>query len=92
MGAEGSNRASESGSKVSSSVVFLLGGPGSGVVSVEGGLLRNSSSSDSSGYINGGITLYSSSEYLSSVSMTTAPRRSWVHYSLCCVVATSGQA
>ena len=40
MGAEFSDRASESGSEVSSSMVFLLGGPGSGVGSSERGSLR----------------------------------------------------
>ena len=42
VGAEGSDRASESGSKVGSLVGFSLGGPGSGVGSVEVGLLRDS--------------------------------------------------
>ena len=39
---EGSDRASESGSEVRSSVVFLLGGPDSGLGPMVGGLLGNS--------------------------------------------------
>ena len=48
MGAEDSERASESVSEVGSSEGFSLGGPGSGVVSVKGGLLRDSRGSSSS--------------------------------------------
>ena len=42
VGAEGSNRASESGSEVGSLVDFSLGGPVSGVGSAEGGSPRDS--------------------------------------------------
>ena len=49
VGAEVSDMASELYSEVGSSVVFLFGGPGSGVGSAEGGLIGNSSLSDSSG-------------------------------------------
>ena len=49
VGAEGSDRESESGSKVGSSICFSLGGPGSAVVYAEGGSLRVYSLSDSSG-------------------------------------------
>ena len=42
MGAEGSDRESESSSEVGSLVVFLLGGPGYEVGSAEGGLLEYS--------------------------------------------------
>ena len=42
MGLKGSDRASESGSEVSSFLGFLLGGPGFKVVSAEGGLLKDS--------------------------------------------------
>ena len=42
VGAEGSDRASSSGYKVGSKVCFLLGGPGSGVGSAEGGSLEDS--------------------------------------------------
>ena len=41
-GAGGSDRSSEFGSKVGSSVGFLLGSPGSGVCSEEEGSLRDS--------------------------------------------------
>ena len=79
MGAEGSNRASESGSEVGSLVGFLLGCPGSEMGYAEGGPLRESSSSKSSGKINGVITLSLSYESLSSVYINTAPRGWWVH-------------
>ena len=46
---EGSDRASESGYEVGSSVVFSLGGPGLEVVSAEGGLIRDSLPLESSG-------------------------------------------
>ena len=49
VGSESSGRASESGSEVGSLVGFSLGGPGYGVGSAEGGLLRESSLSDSTG-------------------------------------------
>ena len=49
LGSEVSDRALKSSSKVGYSVVFLLGGPGSGVGSTEGGLLRDSSYPESSG-------------------------------------------
>ena len=42
LGAEGSYRASESVNEVGSSIFFLLGYPGSGVVFAEGGFLMNS--------------------------------------------------
>ena len=42
VGAEGSDRAEKSGSKVDSLVVFLLGGTGYRVGSAEGGSLRDS--------------------------------------------------
>ena len=49
VGAEGSDRASESSSEVGSLVGFSLGGPGSGVGPVEVGLLSESSLLDSYG-------------------------------------------
>ena len=57
-----SDRASESGSEVIYLVGFLLGGPGSGVGSAEGGSFMDSHglsslSLDSSGQIKRGITL-----------------------------------
>ena len=49
VGVEGSDRASESGSKAGSSVVFSLGCPGYRVGSAEGRSLRDSSSFQSYG-------------------------------------------
>ena len=57
MGAEASDSAYKTVSNISSSVVFLLGGSGSGVVYIEGGSLREYSSLDSSGKFNRGVTL-----------------------------------
>ena len=96
MGAEGSDRVAESGSEVGSLVGFSLGGPSSGVGSAEGGSIRDSQGTSSlssypSGHTNRGITIYSPSEFLSSVYVATAPRGWLVHSSLCCGISTAGQ-
>ena len=75
----------------------LLVFPGYEVGYTEVGSLRDAqgSSSLSSYYsrrINGGITLSSSSDSLYSMSVTIAPWGWWVHSSLYCGVADSGQA
>ena len=83
VGAEGSDRVTESGSEVGSLIDFSLGGPGSGVGSTEGGWLEDSrgsssSLSKSSRKINGGITISLLSELLYSVPVITALWGWWV--------------